>query len=163
VLADACKGGLAGIGAGWLMDAVTSVMYDREDPVARSREEDARGGKHAYEIAAQKAARLFGRQLDDEQARRAGAKIHGWLGFGMGALYGVLRRRVPGLRLGDGLLFGVAFFLLVDELANTALRLTPGPRAFPWQTHARGLAGHVAYGVATETELRLLERVAAAI
>lgn len=50
--------------------------------------------------------------------------------------------------------------LLVDEAATPALGLTPGPTAFPWQTHARGLAGHLAYGVATETALDVLDRAA---
>ena len=31
----------------------------------------------------------------------------------------------------------------VDEGLNPALGLTPGPDRFPWQAHARGLAGHM--------------------
>jgi len=156
VLADAVTGAVAGLGAGWVMNAVTSVMYDRQDPEARSREEDARGGKIAFEVAAEKAARLLGRDLDAQRARRWGGALHEGLGIGGGALYGVLRDRVPGFRVGAGLLFGLAFFLVVDELATTVLRLTPGPRAFPWQTHARGLVGHLAYGAVADTALRVM-------
>jgi hypothetical protein len=163
VLADAVKGGLAGVCAGWVMNAVTSVIYDRQDPAARSREEDARGGRVAYDVAAQKGARLLGRELDDQQAKRWGARVHSGLGAGLGALYGVLRGRVAGTSVGAGLLYGLAFFLVIDELANAALGFTPGPRAFPWQAHARGLAGHLAYGLTTEAELRLLERAASAL
>ena len=35
----------------------------------------------------------------------------------------------------------------MDEGAVYALGLTPGPTAFPWQTHARGFAGHLVLGV----------------
>jgi hypothetical protein len=43
--------------------------------------------------------------------------------------------------------------------ANALLRLTPGPAAFPWQTHARGLAGHLAFGVVADTPLDVAEAV----
>jgi hypothetical protein len=62
--------------------------------------------------------------------------------------------------MGNGLLFGTAFWAVIDEGANTALALTPGPTAFPWQTHARGLAGHLVFGVAADTALRALDRLA---
>jgi uncharacterized membrane protein YagU involved in acid resistance len=139
------------------MNAVTSVIYDRQDPAARSREEDARGGKIASEVAAQKTAHLLGRNLDDQSARKWGSAVHQGLAIGAGAAYGVLRGRVPRLSVGVGLLFGLAFFVVADELGLVALRIAPGPRALPWQTHARGLAGHLTYGLATETQLRLLE------
>ncbi len=58
-----------------------------------------------------------------------------------------------------GLVFGLAFWLLIDEGANVALGLTPGPAEFPWQAHARGLAGHLVFGVATEAALALADRV----
>lgn len=50
--------------------------------------------------------------------------------------------------------------LLTDLLLNPVLRLTPGPRAFPWQAHARGLGGHLVFGAATELVLEGLDRVA---
>ncbi|MCA1673436.1 MAG: DUF1440 domain-containing protein, partial [Actinobacteria bacterium] len=59
-----------------------------------------------------------------------------------------------------GLAFGTGFSLLVDELMNPLLGLTPGPRAFPWQAHARGLGGHLAFGATTELVLEGFDRVA---
>jgi hypothetical protein len=56
-----------------------------------------------------------------------------------------------------GLAFGTAFYLLMDEGAVYALGLTPGPTKFPWQTHARGLAGHLAFGAVASTALDVLE------
>lgn len=71
-----------------------------------------------------------------------------------------MRHRVPTANVGNELLFGIAFWALIDEGANAALGLTPGPTAFPWQTHAHGLAGHLVFGMAADTPLRLLDRVA---
>jgi hypothetical protein len=48
--------------------------------------------------------------------------------------------------------------MMVDELLNPVLGLTPGPLAFPWQTHARGLGGHLAFGLTTELVLEGLDR-----
>ncbi len=75
-------------------------------------------------------------------------------------MYGALRDRLPGAGAGNGLLFGAAFWAVVDEAGNTALGLTPAPGAFPWQTHARGLAGHLVFGVAADTALRAMDAAA---
>lgn len=157
LLADAARGALAGAAATWLMGRVTSLMYEHEDREARAREDAVRGGKTAYAIAAEKAAGLAGADLTDEQRDPLGVAIHWALGIGAGAAYGALRGRVPGADLGAGLLFGAAFWLLVDEGANTALRLTPPPAEFPIQAHARGLAGHLAFGLAADAVLDVSE------
>jgi hypothetical protein len=49
---------------------------------------------------------------------------------------------------------------LSNEIMNPALGFTPGPTAFPWQTHARGLGGHLVFGVVNEVMLEDLDRVA---
>jgi hypothetical protein len=160
VLGDVVKGALAGAAATWLMGKVTSALYAWESDEARSREDDARGGKTSYGVAAEKAAALAERPLTDEERERAGAALHWLTGVGAGVTYALLARRYPALERTRGLVFGTGFFLAVDELANAALGLTPGPTAFPWETHGRGLAGHLAFGLAADTSLRVLDRVA---
>lgn len=157
--ADLVKGAIAGAAATWIMGQATSYLYEREDPVAREREDDARDGKTAYGVAAEKGAALVGRELGDEERQQLGSGIHWALGIGTGALYGALRGRVPGVGSGFGLTFGTAFWAVVDEGANVALGLTPGPGEFPWEAHARGLAGHLVFGVAAESTMRLLDQV----
>lgn len=156
-IANALDGAIAGAAATWLMGKLTSYLYAREDPRAKERENQARHGRTAYGVAAEKIARLAGRSLSDEQRRRYGERIHWALGASTGAAYAVLRERAPAVAAARGLLFGTTFFLLMDEGLVAALGLTPGPSHFPWQTHARGLAGHIAYGAATESALSLLE------
>ena len=160
VVGDLLKGALAGVAATWLMDQATTWMYSAEGEHVRRRENEARGDKTAYESAAEKMAGAVGRDLTADQRSQAGTAIHWGTGIAAAAAYAALRHRVPGVSAARGAVFGVAFFLLLDELMNPALGLTPGPQAFPWQTHARGLGGHAVLGLATELILEGLDRVA---
>ncbi len=54
--ADLIDGAIAGAIATWLMDYVTTAMYERENKAIRKREDDARHGDTAYGVAAGKAA-----------------------------------------------------------------------------------------------------------
>lgn len=157
---DLIKGAIAGAVATWVMGKVTSAMYAREDRGARRREDAARGGKTAYGVAAAKAAHAAGAGITDGQREQLGSAVHWALGIGAGAAYAVLRRRFGGVGRAAGLGFGTAFWAAVDEGLVPALGLTKGPGAFPWQTHARGLAGHVSFGAVADGTLRLLDAVA---
>jgi uncharacterized membrane protein YagU involved in acid resistance len=159
VLLDVVAGAVAGVVATFVMGKVTSFLHEREDPQARREEDEAREGKTAYVLAVEKAAALVGRELNDQQSERIGSGLHWGLGIGAGAAYGVLRHKMPASRWGSGVAFGTAFWALIDEGANTALGLTPPPREFPWQAHARGFAGHLAFGVAADAALRLTDRL----
>ncbi|MEX2584368.1 MAG: DUF1440 domain-containing protein [Gemmatimonadota bacterium] len=158
-IGDLVRGALAGLAATWVMGQVTSYLYEHEDEEAREREDDARGGKTAFGIAAEKGAALAGMELSDRERARAGSAVHWALGAGAGAVYGALRGRVPLADAGAGLVYGGAFFLAVDEVGNTLLGLTPDPRSFPWEAHARGLAGHLVFGLTAEMSLRLLDSI----
>lgn len=157
---DLAQGAIAGAVATWLMGRVTSYLYSKESPSTRRREDAARAGRTSYETAAEKVADAAGVRLSDRARQTFGGGIHWALGVGAGAGYALLRRRFRGIDWAEGLAFGSAFWLLIDELLTPAAGLTPGPLAFPWETHARGLAGHLAYGVAAERTLDVLDRVA---
>lgn len=154
VLDEIVLGAMTGAVATWVMGKVTTVLYDRESPRAREREDRARHGTTAYAVAAEKGARLFGVELDAARRERYGTLVHQALGVGTGALYAAVAERLPRAGLARGLAFGAAFFLLVDEGVVYALGLTPGPTRFPWQTHARGLAGHLVYGAVADAFVR---------
>lgn len=150
------RGALAGAAATWAMTRVTTFLYERQPERATEREREARGGETAYVTAARKAGELVGRELSEEGRQKAGTALHWSLGLDAGITYAFLRPHLPGPRALRALGFGVAYFALMDEVAVPALRLTPGPGAFPWQTHARGLAGHLAFGLAAEAALQAL-------
>jgi uncharacterized membrane protein YagU involved in acid resistance len=99
-------------------------------------------------------------EQEDREARQAVSAIHWAAGIGAGAAYAVLRRRFQGLGTTAGTALGTAFWSFLDEGLVPALGLTPGPSAFPWQTHARGRVGHLTFGTVTDGTLRLLDRVA---
>jgi hypothetical protein len=159
LVVDLALGALAGAAATWVMGLATSFLYEREPKPVREREDDARDGKTAYGVAAEKAAGLAGQDLDDDQRKSYGSMIHYGLGAGMGAAYAGLRHHLPAANVAGGTLFGTAVWLLMDEAAPPILGLTPGPAAFPWQTHARGLAGHLVYGAVTEGVLTAADQV----
>jgi hypothetical protein len=159
VAADLLLGAAAGAAATYVMDQVTTVLYEREPKDVQERESAARGGKTAYEIAAERIARLFDKPIDEEQRKRVGSAIHWSLGVSSGVLYGALRHRFRSLRYGSGLLYGTAFFLLMDEGALTLLGLTPPPKEFPWQTHGRGLVGHLVLGGLIEAAFDVADAV----
>ena len=156
---DLLKGAVAGAVATFVMGKVTNYMYEHEDREARREEDDARGGRSSYEAAAEKAAAAAGTSLDRRQRAQAGSALHWALGIGAGAAYAVLRRRFQGLGAAAGTAFGTGFWAFMDEGLVPALGLTPGATAFPWQTHARGLVGHLTFGTVTDGTLRLLDRV----
>jgi uncharacterized membrane protein YagU involved in acid resistance len=157
---DLMKGAIAGAVATFVMSKVTGYMYEHEDRDARRREDDARGEASSPEAAAERVASAAGTALDRRQRRQYGSAIHWATGVGAGAVYAVLRRRLQFLGSAGGTAFGTAFWAFLDEGVVPALGLTPGPNAFPWQTHARGLVGHLTFGTVTDGTLRLLDRVA---
>jgi hypothetical protein len=157
---DLVKGAVAGAVATFVMGKITGYMYEHEDRDARSREDEVREGRSAYEAAAEKAASAAGTSLDRRRRQQMGSAVHWALGIGAGATYAVLRRRFRAFGSAAGTAFGTGFWAFLDEGLVPALGLTPGPQAFPWQTHARGLVGHLTFGTVTEGTLRLLDRVA---
>lgn len=157
---DILKGAIAGAAATYLMNRATTWLYEHEAEPARERENAARGGQTAYVNMAQSLARTAGVSLDDDARTSAGTAIHWATGIAAGMKYALLRRYWPDVTSGFGLAYGAAFFLMVDELMNPLFGFTPGPAAFPWQTHARGLGGHLVFGASTDAALRVLDRAA---
>ncbi|MGA7616807.1 MAG: DUF1440 domain-containing protein [Thermoanaerobaculia bacterium] len=158
LLADVALGAAAGLAGAWLMNQTTTAIYDHQSEESLEEEHRVRGGESAYETAAEKAARAFGQELTKDQKSTAATAIHWSLGPAAGAIYGALRHAMPSLGAGSGIAYGLLFWLAVDEGANTALGLTPPPQKFPWQAHARGVAGHLVLGATIESAFDLFDR-----
>lgn len=154
------KGAIAGAAGTWAMNRVTNYMYEHESTDAFLQDKAGQtGGEYATTVAARKAAGVAGKQLSHDEAQKAGLGIHWGLGIGFGVAHAMLRDRIPAIGAGHGLLHGTIFFLLVDEAAKPLLGISGGPTEFPWQAHARGLAGHLALGGVTDATLNLLDEV----
>lgn len=156
---DLVKGAVAGAVATWVMGEATTYLYKKESTEAHLREKEANDGETSLHVAAKKLAGLFGVELTRKQRGQLGRAIHWTIGIGSGAVYGALRPRVRWAAEAQGLGFGTAFWLTVDEGLNPLLGLSRGPKAYPWQSHARGLAGHLTFGLVADTTLDLLDRV----
>jgi hypothetical protein len=157
VIGDALRGALAGAAATWLMDLVTTGIYEAQ-PSEVTRQEQA-AQPHGKSSVANLVDRIEAETgLRVPASRRAAVEnaVHYALGIAPGAVYGVVRRYIPFARLGRGLAYGLVLFVVNDEYLNTALGLAGPIEAYPPETHVRGLAGHAVLGVATETGIQLL-------
>lgn len=159
LILDALRGAAAGAVGVFAMDFfVTDPMYRHESRAAYGREKKAQvDGKWAAQAAVMKITHKTGIHLSERQNFLGGQVVHYVMGIGPGAIYSVLRRRMPVVAKGRGLLYGFALFILADEITVPAAGATSGPTKYPWQNHLRGLLGHLMMGYATHTAIEELE------
>lgn len=157
VLETLITGVISGFVATQALDLIGTFIYENEDRKTYDEENLARGGRHAYEQGLVQLATLAGKTLTEDQIRQYGWVLHRTFGIVGGVQYALLRNKFPKIGAGLGLLYGLGFFTIVDEILVPATKQTPGPQKFNWKVHARGLAAHVAYGVASELTTRAIE------
>ena len=157
MIRDALRGALAGAAATWLMDLVTTGIYAVQ-PAEVSRQEAAArpNGRSSVANLVDRIEAQTGFRVPEARRPQVEQAIHYALGVMPGVAYGVVRRYVPLVRLGQGLAYGLVLFAVNDEYLNTKLGLAGPVEAYPPETHLRGLAGHAVLGVATETGIQLL-------
>jgi hypothetical protein len=155
--ADATRGGVGGLVGTWLMDLVTTGLLEGQSSASKRREEAARpNGKSSVENLVDRVDASLGLGLGESQRASAAQAIHFGLGVLPGALYGVLRHRVPLLGARRGLVFGALLWAVNDEYLNSRLGLAGPFEAYPPETHWRGLVGHVVVGMTTDAMIDLL-------
>ena len=157
---DVVKGAVAGVVGTLAMQQVTSWMYQHEDPRAREEYERVTQGKYVPARTAETIDHALNLNLSDSQRKTLAQASHWVVGLAAGATYGILRRQIRGADRAQGLVFGIAFWAVFDEVFTTLAGVAEPPQQYPWQAHARGLAGHVVYGVVADTALDILDRVA---
>jgi hypothetical protein len=160
LLADWMKGAVAGAAAVWVMDRVGWYLWGQESTEKIHEEFVARvDGMDPAHVVANRVADAVGRPLSPKQPHPAGIAVHYGIGMAPAMAYAALRRDIPEIAAGRGLLYGLGLFLAVDEGAAPLLRIAARPGAYPWQAHARGLVTHLVLGVATHAALDLLDAV----
>jgi hypothetical protein len=151
------RGAFAGAVATWFMDLSTTGFLQGQSRDVAAREEAARpNGKGSVENLVDRIEGMSGLQLDARRRALLAQAIHYGLGVAPGAVYVAMRRHVPLLGAGGGLLYGAALFLVNDEWLNTQLGLAGPPEAYPLETHLRGLVGHLVLGAVTDSVADLL-------
>ena len=81
----------------------------------------------------------------------------------LGVVYGMAAAalvRAGAIPFQAGIVTGATAFLLVDE-GVSSVAFTPPPRAYPVESHLRGVVGHLTYGVATGAMLAITRRLGA--
>jgi hypothetical protein len=160
LLSDWMKGAIAGAAAVWVMDRVGWYLWERESSEQLYQEFVARvDGLDPAHVVANRLAGAVGRPLSPRQPHPAGIAVHYGIGMGPAMAYAALRRDMPEIAAGRGLLYGLGLFLVVDEGAAPLLGIAGPPGAYPWQAHARGLVTHLVLGAVTHAVLDLLDSV----
>ncbi|MGI4952080.1 MAG: hypothetical protein ACRYGM_09765 [Janthinobacterium lividum] len=154
---DILVGAAAGVAAMWVADKLDRAIYRAGSPDSIRKSEAARpGGLDPAHVLAKRAADAAGVELEDPKANYGGRSIHFGAAAAIGAAYGLLRGLAPGVSAGRGALFGVALFILKDEIGHTALGTAGNPLKYPLRDHGRGAATHALFGVVTDTVLRVV-------
>jgi hypothetical protein len=151
MLRDLIRGALAGTIATWLMDQVTTALYQGQSKAITAKEKQAQpDGKSSVALMLERVEETAGVELDDDQRALAQQLMHYALGAVPGALYVFARERIPGVGAARGLIYGALLFLINDEWLNWRLGFAGSPGAYPTETHMRGLVGHLVLGGATD-------------
>ncbi|HET8538301.1 MAG TPA: DUF6789 family protein [Anaeromyxobacter sp.] len=156
-VADAAIGAASGLAASWVMSAAYGPLWRAGSEETRRREQEAQGGMPPATIrAAEAAAAAVGRELPERRKGLGGWIVHYAYGVAWGAAFALGARAAGGRRpVATGLAFGVALWLLSDEVLVPLFRFSRPPTRYPATTHAKGLAAHLVYGVATDVGWRL--------
>ena len=158
VLTDAALGALAGAAATAAMTPLTTYLARRQ-PASASRQEKAvteRLGASPTVKVAQKAASALGTWISPAKRSLAGDIVHYGFGTFWGAALGALASRWKPLPAGTGVALGILLWMSMDEGALPALGLSGKASEYPRETHVRGLAGHLVYGVVLDRGLAVL-------
>jgi uncharacterized membrane protein YagU involved in acid resistance len=132
-------------------------------PVAGQGGQLAREGPEArwpptMHAAAALVCGLFRYTPTERKTQRVGQILHYTFGTTTGALYGTLADVIPALTTAGGVPFGLAVWLLADELALPALGLSQPPTRQDLATHTYALVAHGVYGLTTEYTRRLVRQ-----
>ena len=125
----------------------------------RHKEEEAAQQEDSTEKVARKIAAVAGKDLPQEDRKKAGQAVHYAFGTLMGAVYGVTAELIPEVTTGGGTGYGSLLFLGADEIAVPAFQLSPPPSETAPTDHLQHWAAHVVYGGSLELIRSLLRRL----
>ncbi len=109
--------------------------------------------ENATETAARRIFEGLGaRHLSKRQKARVSQLVHYGSGAAWGGLFGLLVPRRP--TVWEGMAWGLAVWIVGDNLLAPALRFSDWPWRYPTGVTARGLLAHLVYGAGTAALLR---------
>jgi uncharacterized membrane protein YagU involved in acid resistance len=117
-------------------------------------------GKDPAHAGARHLAKAVGSDAAHEEPNAGGIFLHYQLGIAPGVVYAKLREKYPQVTAGKGALWGATLYVTNDLFAARMLRIVGPQKDYPWQTHLRGVVGHMVLGVATHLTLEALDAAA---
>jgi putative membrane protein len=149
---DVLRGAVAGL-IGGLVAAF--VMSEFQSVWNKFAGQEKQRDSEKQEPATVKAAQMIvenaaDHELTDDEKKYAGPLMHYAMGGTSGAIYGAFSELMPVARLGAGLPFGAAVWLLADDLIVPALGLSKPVTDYPLSKNVYALASHLVFGVSTE-------------
>lgn len=140
-------GAIAGAVATWAMKQVTDLLEANQKKKNKVRQAFAEK-KSAQEAVVDRFREDLGVKMSRKERRRAVTAVKWGLGILNGVAMAWTRRRMgASTSLARGAALGMLSFLVVDELLKPAIGVRRKAKSVPWQTHARGFAGHATYGL----------------
>jgi len=132
MIGNLLRGAIAGAAAAWVMDLLTTGMVQSQSGSHKRREQAAMpNGKSSVTNLVDRLDSRFGLGLSEDAKGMAEQEVHYGLGIGPGALYAVLRHRLPLVGAANGMLFGALLVAVNDEYLNTALGISGPFDAYP--------------------------------
>jgi hypothetical protein len=180
VLKGLAAGVVAGLAAAWAMNqfqAAWSKLAEGEEKshvaqslqqgspqygvggVLRSEGKDSEDDDVAERLANAVAVAALDHELTEGEKETAGTAFHYAMGATSGALYGAVAEVLPGVKVGAGLPFGAAVWLIADEGIVPAAGLSKSPTEYPLSIHAYAISSHLIFGLTTELVRRAMRRV----
>ena len=153
-------GAAGGLAASFVMNQFQALISAATTPHAEEHQPkpEEKGDDATVEAAKAISGKIFDHPLREDEKKWAGPAVHYGLGTTLGAIYGALADRVPGVSAGAGTLYGAAVWLSADEMAVPALGLSGPPSETPASGHAMALASHLVFGIVTSATRRILLR-----
>lgn len=166
---DVTKGVAIGLAAGlvgtWAMTTFQTWWTQSLNPEGHpDRGSQGTPESEHYEPATEKVADTLShlvndRDLDPEDRKTVGNRVHYTFGASTGAVYGATVEAIPAATALGGLVFGTLVWVLGDNLAVPGLGLAPKASKHPASERLYGLLAHLVYGAATEATRRALRSI----
>lgn len=128
-----------------LLSSLTKPAQPSQEQQSTAESEDA-----TVKTAQAISRHVFQHELTKEEKKWAGPAVHYSFGASMGAVYGALAETCPVTATGFGTTYGIAIWAVADEMAVPAFGLSKPIPETEASSHARALAAHLVYGMATD-------------
>lgn len=155
-------GAAAGLVATWAMTEFQQVWAKVSEEIKQQRRHE---GVHSPErgtgdqeqsddatmkVADRIARSVLNRGLTREEKKKAGPVVHYAFGVMTGAVYGAMAEASAIVTAGQGSVYASTVFVVGDEVAIPALKLSPPISESPLSSHLYGWVSHLVYGFTLE-------------